>query len=187
MACREVIIDHYKKNWDSSPMLRPWNMGSMRTDSPAFRILEFPPTPERQMWTYATCGMSNSDSKDAIELHLFSNDQNEANTEILTAIAHYHLTSEVALSLWHTVNFGKPWVNNSECRFGLISLPYLDGENLENLELTDKTIKFYWLIPITEKELNYRKKFGVESLEDQFEASNFNYSNPLRNCVIASL
>jgi hypothetical protein len=75
----------------------------------------------------------------------------------------------------HTVNFGKPWMDRSPCEYGIISLPYLDGPELEGTGA-----KFLWLIPITHAEVEYKKKFGVEKLEDLFESSHFNFIDPCR-------
>ncbi len=119
-----------------------------------------------------------------IEIHLFSLEKDESLVELLTSVAYYHMTSENKLGLWHTVNFGHPWKPNSKCEFGLISLPYLDGSELESLNIKDQLVKFYWLIPITHREIEYKKKYGVDKLEDRFELAQFNYLNPLRNSVI---
>jgi hypothetical protein len=88
------------------------------------------------------------------------------------------------LGLNHTVNFGQPWQGESACTHGFISLPYLDGPALENFMLDQKVIKFYWLIPVTKEEVDYKAKYGVDALEDRFEAAGFNYINPLRPAVV---
>lgn len=135
------------------------------------------------MWTYATCGMSALIPSVPIELHLFSPFATNSHVELLTAIVHYHLTG-AALNLGHTVNFGRPWLPESQCEFGLISLPYLDGPGLEQLTLDDKTINFAWLIPITESEVKFKKSNGLEALEHEFEQANFNYIDPKRSGVV---
>ncbi|GAA5130449.1 hypothetical protein GCM10023212_40150 [Luteolibacter yonseiensis] len=68
--------------------------------------------------------------------------------------------------------------------FRFISLPYLDGPDLENLECTDGTAKFYWLIPITQSELELKNAEGVEALEARFDASGFDYAGPAREGVV---
>lgn len=68
----------------------------------------------------------------------------------------------------------------------MISLPYLDGPSLENLYLNsiDENLKFYWLIPIHEDEVEYKMKYGVEELENKFDEKEFNYLDPNRDSVI---
>lgn len=121
--------------------------------------------------------------EDRLELHLFAPPQGEVAclTEILTATAHYHRTGS-RLGLEHSVNFGQPWLPGSKCTFGLISLPYLDGPDLERLE--KPSVRFLWLIPVTENEVAYKKKHGMEALEELFERAQFNYLDPLRPSVV---
>ncbi|WP_239353065.1 suppressor of fused domain protein [Snodgrassella communis] len=149
---------------------------------PDFTVLVIPPNDKREMWTYATIGMSNTVS-DPIEIHLFSEKENDDLAEILTAIAYYKLTGN-NVDLNDTVNFGRPWLPNSKCEYGLISLPYLDGLELEKFWVDNTAISFYWLIPITKQERDYRWKYGIEKLEEYFDNENFNYLNPFRRSVV---
>jgi hypothetical protein len=149
-----------------------------------FSVAEFEPAGKRKMWTYATVGMSESLEEKGVELHLFSpNQQVELHVELLTIITHYHLTGS-HLNLHHTVDFGRPWLPDSDCRYGLISLPYLDGPKLEKFQFEKNEVHCYWLVPITKKELDFAKEKGVEALEGAFEASKFNYLDSSRPSVI---
>ncbi len=84
------------------------------------------------------------------------------------------------------MKFGSSWKPNSICDYGLVSLTYLDGPTIENLYLKeiDNNIKFYWLIPITKKEADYKKKMGIDSLEQKFENNNFNYLDEFRKSIV---
>jgi hypothetical protein len=117
-----------------------------------------------------------------IELHLFSPVHSLAHVELLTVIAHYHQTG-ARLGLGHTVNFGRPWLPSSVCECGLISLPYLDGPSLEWLRIGTEAFHFLWLIPVTIQEVQFKKTYGLEALEEKFESTGFNYLDPLRNSV----
>jgi hypothetical protein len=166
----EGIKAHYIRNWGDVFNVLHLDRGPMLKVGEEFSILEFPPRKERGFWTYATCGLSVLAPDVRIELHLFSGGRDESIVELLTAVAHYHISSSHKLDLWHTVNFGRPWQHNSKCSFGLISLPYLDGPLLEDM-LNEKEIrvKFYWLIPITESEKGFKQDHGIEALEHLFE------------------
>jgi len=155
----------------------------MSSFCPEFCILEFPPRKNREMWTYATCGMTVAGEVSGVELHVFSAIQDESLAELLTATAHYHLTSH-RVGLADTINFGRSWRENSTCQYGLISLPYLDGSSLENLNGSTGTVRFLWVIPITKQELDHKKKFGVESLEQLFETQHVDYLDPSRESVV---
>ncbi|HXE53661.1 MAG TPA: suppressor of fused domain protein [Tepidisphaeraceae bacterium] len=119
-----------------------------------------------------------------VELHLFSPVECDGHIELLTALAHYHRTGE-PVGLGHTVNFGRPWLPGSACNHGLISLPYLDGRSLEEFRLAGVgSIHFLWLIPITQSEREYKMTFGLEALEEKFDAAKLDYLNPCRPSVI---
>jgi hypothetical protein len=118
-----------------------------------------------------------------LELHVISPYASELIVELLYFTAHYHRTG-AELGLWHTVNFGRPWLVGSNCRHGFITFPYIDGPPLENLQTDLSLIKFYWLIPIMASELEYAKANGVEALEKCFRLQRLDYANPLRNSTI---
>lgn len=152
----------------------------MKTVNADFCIVEFPPHGERNMWTYATLGMSHF-KQPSIELHLFSSEQDYSLVELLTVIAYYHIVDK-QLDLGHTVNFGRPWQGNSSCAYGFISLPYLDGPELESVE--KYSVKCCWLIPITKEERNFKAEYGIESLEEKFETVGLNFIDINRESAV---
>jgi hypothetical protein len=183
MTRREQIQNHYESVWQNNAIVCSFSNGPTHELPADFSVLKFPPNRHRNMWTYATCCMSAPSNSPPIELHLFSPHESEEIVELLFAAAHYHRTA-AHLDLHHTVNFGRGWQEKSPCDHGFISLPYLDGPNLENLPTENgATTKFYWLIPITQAELDFKRKFGVEALEQQFDKS-LNYLNPMRCSIV---
>jgi hypothetical protein len=99
--------------------------------------------------------------------------------ELLTATAHYHLTGS-RLDVGHIVDFGRPWLLGARSTRGLVSLPYLDGPELEWFGQT----RVLWLIPITEQERQLALEQGLEALEQALERSKFEYWNPKRASVV---
>lgn len=181
---KKVVTEHYISNWGEDFQEKTWSKGPILKLVPDFTILEFRPTSDRKMWTYATNGMSSFESSSRIELHMFSSTQDENILELLSAICYYH-RKDKALGLSHTVNFGRPWQDDSKASYGLISLPYLDGPSLEVLDLGGgKQVCFYWLIPITREEVNFKKSFGIDALEEKFDEHQFNYLAPHRQSVV---
>ena len=178
-----LIAEHYRECWKAAGEPVSWSLGPVEQLPPDFRVLVFPPRENRKMWTYATCGMSQQGDAPPLELHLFSPIRAEALVELLTVIAHYHLTGAY-LDVGHTVNFGRPWLPQSKCDHGLISLPYLDGPNLEWLKMPERSVRFLWLVPITDEELRFKKAHGLEALENRLEERQFNYLDPMRSSVI---
>ena len=151
----------------------------------AFCVLEFPPFGDRDMWTYATCCMSEPEDDRKIEVHLFSPEKNREHVELLTALAHYHRTG-ARVACGDTVNFGRPWFPEGTCDHGLLSLPYLDGPNLEWLHLPNgDSVRFLWLVPITAEERAFKMEHGAEELEARLEQAGFNYLDPKRPSVVS--
>lgn len=182
--CNEMQL-HYEHQWSNTARRCTWQEGPIDQLPQGFCVLEFRPVQSRNMWTYATCCMSQPNDDNPIEVHLFSEAQADSHVELLTAIAHYNRTGN-RLGLGHTVNFGRPWLPDSACDFGLLSLPYIDGPDLEvfNPSGTSNIVRCLWVVPITSAELSYAKRFGVDALEIEFEASHFNYLDPRRQSVV---
>ncbi len=182
MYC-ETIVKHYESVWSNRGQRSVWMRGR-RSDLPlGFSVLRVPPSDQRSVWTYATVCMSEESDEERLELHLFSPVEAAEHVELLTATAHFHRTS-ARLGLGHTINFGRPWMEGSKCTHGLISLPYLDGPELEALTVGDKVVRFLWLVPVTEHEVEFKKHYGLEALEDRLEQANFNYVDPQRGSVV---
>lgn len=174
-----AVLDHYVRAWGKHPRERHWDKGPVEQLPGGFRVLEFVPGRGREMWTYATCGMSEVGSGDVVELHLFSPVQADELVELLTVVAHFH-NFGARLDLGHTVSFGRPWLDGSKCTFGLISLPYLDGPDLEILHTQGIDGRCLWLVPVTSVEVEFKKRCGLEALEELFEERSFNYADPSR-------
>lgn len=95
----------------------------------------------------------------------------------------YHVTG-ASLGLGHTVSFGRPWLPGSLCDHGLLSLPYLDGPDLEHLHAGGVHARCLWLIPITCQERDFKKEHGLEALEREFDRPGFDYLDPGRQSVV---
>ena len=179
----DAVETHYRSFWGREGEVCPFAAGPVN-DLPAdFRVLRYPPTATRTMWTYATVGMSARDDASGVELHMFADTAAPELVELLFAVAHYHRT-ETLLGLGHTVNFGKPWRSGSSCSRGLVSLPYLDGPALELADIFDRPVRCLWLIPITESELAYKTANGLEALERKFDEQPFDYARAQRPGVV---
>jgi len=180
----ESLCSHYESYFGVKGTRKDWIIGPTEKLHPDFYILEVAPNKVHNMWTYLTVGMSfDRTDENLIELFVFSPEKSDSIIELLTLNASFHRNSEF-LNLHHTVNIGQPWLNNSKCDYGFISLPYLDGEKLELFNYGKKTIHCYWLIPITEKERDFKSENGCEALEQLFEDGSLDYLNPSRKCLI---
>lgn len=155
--------------------------GKLHSD---FYVLEIAPNSRHNMFCYCTIGMSVDRLDDnLIELVLYSLKPDNSIIELLTVCASYH-RKKLPLNIHHTVNIGRSWLEGSKCDHGFISLPYLGGTDLEHFNFAGQVIHCFWLIPITEKERDYKIEKGCEALEQLFEEKNLDYLDPNRESLI---
>jgi len=179
----EVVIRHYEAAWGRIHARESWLPGPKEGLPKDFFVATFAPSEKRNAWTYATVGMSRPGDPYPIELHLLSSEPDQSHVELLTVVAHYHRTG-APLGVGHSVNFGRPWLLDSACDRGLISLPYLDGPAIEELRIDEAIVRCLWVLPITPAELQFKVTHGLEELERRFEAAGFNYLDPRRASVV---
>ena len=178
------LTEHYERYFGIAGKRLTHQEGPKEKLPKDFFILEFPHNSRHQMYCYCTVGMSVDKLDDnLIELVIYSPKSDKSLVELLTFCVSYHRNG-APLNLHHTVNIGQPWLDNSNCDYGFISLPYLDGQELEIFSFGKHEIHCYWFIPITEKEKNYKRDNGSEALEQLFEDKKFNYLNPNRDSLI---
>jgi len=178
------IRQHYQQFFGIEPKVHKWLDDTLKELPSDFRIFEFEPREPRNVWTYATCCMwQKSDMSPAvpqgrhqnelIELHLFSKERSTYKSgpgnhvELLQYLAHYHRTNE-RIALSHCIPFERPWIDESECTYGLITYPYLDGPKLEMMELEDVFVQSLWVVPITQQEFDFQAEIGTFELEKMF-------------------
>ncbi len=175
---------HYESIYGASGNKLTWDTGPTHKLHSEFFVLEFGPSKRHKMWTYTTVGMSlDRDDENLIELITYSKEKDKSRIELLTVSASFHKNSE-PLNLHHTVVVGQLKNSDTTCDHGFISLPYLEGEDLEIFKFDKKEIHCYWFIPITEQERNYKIEFGCDALEDLFEEKQFDYLDKARKSVV---
>jgi len=151
---------------------------------PDFYILEFGLNHKHDFWVYCTVGMAlGMDEENLIELFIFSPKKDESLVELLTVVVSYH-QNDTPLNLHHTFNIGRAWLDNSKCEYGFISLPYLDGPELEIFNYKEDYIHCYWVIPITESEREFKMENGCDALENLFENKGIGYLDPDREPLV---
>ncbi len=174
---------HYENYFNASGNKLKWPIDPHKKMNPDFYVLEFGPNSKHKLWTYCTVGMSLEGGDNLIELFVFSPKQDRTLVELMTLVSSFHRNDSL-LDIHHTFNIGRPWLGDSKCDHGFISLPYLDGEDLELFSFKGEITHCYWLIPITKQERDYKTENGYEALEQLFENKNFNYLNPNRSSLL---
>jgi Suppressor of fused protein (SUFU) len=176
---------HYEVYFGIAGQKLNHKIGPIERLHPDFYILEFQPNERYNFWIYCTVGMSlDREDDNLIELFIFSPRQDMNQLELLTMCSSFHRT-QLPLNLHHTINIGRPWLDNSICDHCFISLPYLDGQKLELFDFYDKEYHIYWMIPITERERDFKIKNGCDALEQLFEEKGINYLQIERECLLS--
>jgi hypothetical protein len=109
-------------------------------------------------------------------------EQNERHVELLFMAAWYHRCE--GLGAGHTLLIGEPWLPDSACNFFLVSLPYPFGPELEVCHLSESHLHVLWLLPITATEREFKKREGLEALEQRFDECGLEFWLPDRPSVI---
>jgi hypothetical protein len=181
----DKLRQHYENYFGISGKRLILETGPKEKLHPDFYVLEFKPNNRHDFWAYCSVGMSlDRQDGNLIEVFIFSPRQDKAHVELITVCASYHRNS-LPLNIHHTINIGRPWLDNSVCDHCFISLPYLDGEDLELFNYHNQTYRCYWLIPITEMERDYKLDNGCEALEQLFEEKQLDYLKSDRKCLLA--
>lgn len=142
----DALRRHYESFYGIAGNKLTWDKGPTNKLHPDFYILEFGPSKRHQMWTYATVGMSLDRNDDnLIELITYSKNQDKSRIELLTLNASFHRNSE-SLNLHHTVVVGQLTDTNTTCDHGFISLPFIEGQELEVFNFSGQEIHCYWLL-----------------------------------------
>lgn len=175
---------HYESYFGTTGQAQILGVGPVEKLHPDFFVLEISPNHRHKCWLYCSVGMALDQDNDGwIELFVFSPCEDSALVELITVCASFHRNKH-PLDLHHTVNIGRPWLNQSACDHAYVSLPYLDGETLELFHFEDKTVHCYWLIPISKQERDYKIEQGWEALEQLFEDKGVDYLNPVRKSLV---
>lgn len=173
------IIQHYQDMWGTSFTEKRSKDSAMNALDPGFRVLEYTNLPDRPEWAYATCGMSLAKNPKPIEIHLFSMKRDRKLVDLLSSIAYGYRNGD-AMEVNDIVDFGRPWHKNSICDHGLVSLPFPDGAKMEVEKIQGKNTFFYWMIPITKREAEYKENWGIYDLNLVFDEPPLDYMNVKR-------
>lgn len=167
--------DAHREGFDRGPI------GSL---VPGFHAIVVEPGPKSQLWTYVSVGsgLLGEDDSSSLEFLITAEEPSAKHTERLAMTAFYHHTEK--LGLGHTFPLGEPWLPESTLDHGLISLPYPFGPDLEVLDSEGDHVHFFWVLPITAEECEFRHANGMEALETAFDEVELRYWDAQRPSVV---
>ncbi|MFA0814281.1 MAG: suppressor of fused domain protein [Anaerofustis sp.] len=81
-------------------------------------------------------------------------------------------------------NVISPYYKNTDMRHIFFTDPFIWENTFETLELENKKIAWLMVVPISDNEMNYCKKYGAEKLEVLFEHNEIDIFNMNRKSVV---
>lgn len=153
-----------------------------------FRVLEVSPEKDGWPWMYVSLGASSVEGRqgERLEFFILAPERSERATFLVTMAAWYHASQDVSqrLGLGDTLPIGEPWINESLCDHYLVSLPHPFGPDFEVFNGGTDHVHFFWLLPITQAERDFKIESGQEALEQIFERVGVQYWRPDRESVV---
>lgn len=183
-----AIAAHQHEFFAGHPVAeRRWAGSRIGQRVPGFSVHEFGPGPRYPGWTYATVGVwdaTHDEHGHGMEFLLSTAAPTERAAELLTIAAYYHAgPPSQRLGIGHTTPIGEAWLPGSACDHYLVSVPYPYWPGLESCAWDGGHVIYGWLLPITYAEREYKRRAGLEALEQRFEAAAIDPTDPLRPSV----
>lgn len=183
-----AIRSHLLQRWPQYKATeRQWTIGPVFEVMPDLRILECVSTDAGDPAIYCSSGASDIEfgATYGLEFFLFARDPRIEHVELLSLVTYMHHLPEHHLDVGHTMNIGRPWVQGSTCDRLLVSLPFPGGAQFEYLHVGNtEHVRFLWLLPITAEEEQYRHTYGLEALEQKFDAAGIDFADSTRKSVV---
>jgi hypothetical protein len=162
--------------------------GPIEQRAPGFRVVRVAPERSAGVWTYVSCGTWDAIHIDehGLEFCMVAPDPDRRHELLLAMTAYYHANPDETYRLdhGHTVALGEPWVPGGALDHLLVSLPYPYGQEFEMCRWEGGHARILWLLPITERERDFKAQHGLEALERRFEDAGIHYWDPHRSPVV---
>lgn len=185
--CYNELFAHISAFWPTNLKEKfTWELGRIKNVLPRFCVIRVSPKTIEEPWIYITHGVWEVDMKKTyrVEFFIVCPYENPRHVETLAMLACYHADSGHFLDIGSSIAIGRGWLDQSDCEYLLVSLPYPYGPKLEMCMLDEKFIvRYLWLLPITKDENDYLKRYGVESLEQKFDEAEIDFLDPNRPSV----
>jgi len=105
--------------------------------------------------------------------------------ETLTLMAWRHLEGTLPpLQAGTVVPIGRPWLPRSPLSWVLVSPPYPLGPSWPELQLPSGRWDLLWAQPITSREAQYARGYGVEALQRRFSRAGIRFTAGHRDSVV---
>lgn len=166
---------------------------------PHIDVYRFPPSGERNFFTFVTGGMSDLAMNAPLELGaeyrraelvFYSSENREDYSELLRRLAHFVHDNTTWLHWGHTMPNGQPSeplfdTESLDTLFFMSSIVEPDCTLGDRLQIDSEPVQLIWCVPITTDECQLKLDHGVDALYDLFDANDhpFVFSGNRRSYV----
>ncbi|MFJ2057910.1 suppressor of fused domain protein [Streptomyces sp. NPDC087908] len=177
---------HVRGFWEGHLVeVATWNEGPVFERVPQFSTRRVLPVRAGGAWVYVTVGTSLSVPEgEGTEFLLMSPFADEAHSETLAMVSHYHSFDAHRLDVGSVVNLGRPWMRGSRMDHLLVSLPYPYGPDLEWSGPDAGEARFLWLLPVHKSEVDFIKRVSLDEFELLMDAASPNVLDPDRDPIV---
>ena len=163
-----------------------WDAGPIDEALPDFRVWRITPAEASDAWIYVSEGAwaVETAADYRIEFLLMAPEESPIHVETLAMVAHFHADTRHRLDAGYTMNIGRGWTETATLTHLLVSVPYPIGPSFEFCKADSLTVRYLWLLPVTESEVQYRHREGLEALEALFDEKSIETLDPVRESVV---
>lgn len=148
-------------------------------------VYTFKPSSARPYYTLLTGGMSDlrqnipvkfSNLSPRAEIMTYAHEVKGWMQNVLKGLAEMPWDDNTFLHWYHSVPNGKPMTAEpSELTAFFFVPPYREDQNFNPMIVEGDKVDFLVMIPITQRELNFKREHGAKALIDVFDQNNFDY------------
>lgn len=151
---------------------------------PFIDIYEIPPQKGRYFWTYITGGMSDIAQNVNIgsnsinpysELIIYTSEKSIWARKVLYNLAYHPFLNNSYVQYSSTVEFDFPFVEEAEMKNALLLDTKVEERGFMDFELDGKKINFLRVLPLSDKELEFKNKNGMSALLNKFSESQVDF------------
>ena len=176
----DELDGHLRTQWPGARHHdRRFPAGPMRELIPNFLVRVVEPSRDNGGWVYASLGASTQQREGLprTEFFLLADHHDDRYVEMVTMVAHYHLTIDHPLHVDRFIAIGQPLAGSGGQNTILVTLPYPYGPKLEWCKTHAGDVRYLWLLPIYESERDFIYSDGLEALEQRFDDVGFDVAD----------
>lgn len=157
--------------------------GPMRHRDRRFGVVTFEPYDPAGPTLYLSTAVTRGSR--STSFFALSDEPERGHVETLTLLAWRHVEGTLPpLEAGTVVPIGRPWLPRSPLSWVLVSPPYPLGPTGQALSLPSGRWDLYWAQPISSREAQFARGYGVQALQDRFSRAGIRFAAGHRDSVV---